>query len=413
MLRLLSRIVALFTLLAPIAAVNAQADSFVYQGRLDQGGTPVTGTYDLRFSLFAAASGGTALAGPSCADNIAVANGLFAVEVPLTLPTSGADTWLEIQTRADTGLSCTNTSGFVTLSPRIKLAPAPKAVFASAVPQTSPTIPGALRFNPTLRRFEGSDGLFWYPLTAGSAILPANIQDFATPGTFNINVPADISRIGVDIIGAGGGGGGRGSGLDSPTSGSCNSGTPGYATGGGGGGGGGSGRFSIDVTPGEVLTIQIGNGGIPGGIASPGAPGQVTSIRRGSTTIVSAPGGQGGGGGINVVMGATSTSGCLTPVGTSVPGGTAGAAPTLAGSGSLVSSAAGNLGSSGFGPSCATAGGLPPTVTRCPAVGGAGAPEGVLGAQLPLIGAGNGGQGGANATASTAGGPGRVRLFWN
>ncbi|MBS0197284.1 MAG: hypothetical protein JSR77_11045 [Planctomycetes bacterium] len=393
-------------------AALAQSTSFVYQGRLEESGAPVTGTYDLRFLLYSGSSSGLLLAGPYCADNVSVTDGLFAVEVGLTLPTSGADTYLEIQTRLDTGLTCNNGTGFIVLAPRVKLTPAPKSVFASAVPESSPTIPGALRFNATLKRFEGYDGVFWYPFTMGTAIAPANTQDFTTAGVQVFTVPAGVNRLGVDIFGAGGGGGGRGTGLDAPTTGTCNSGTPGYASGGGGGGAGGYGRFSIAVTPGEVLAIEVGSGGGAGGNGVPGASGSITRVRRGLTDLVTAAGAAGGSAGTSVNMGVSADGSCLNPGILGGSPGAGGAAPTMSGAGTGVSTAAGSVGQSGYGPSCYSST-FPPSTTRCPSAGGFGGNQGGLGGPLSTIGAGAGGRGGSYSTVSLAGSPGRVRLFWN
>src|SRR5439155_21224007 len=48
----------LLALIMP-AAVFAQTTSFTYQGRLTDGGTPANNNYDLQFTLWDAASGGT------------------------------------------------------------------------------------------------------------------------------------------------------------------------------------------------------------------------------------------------------------------------------------------------------------------------------------------------------------------
>ena len=106
-------------------------------------------------------------------------------------------------------------------------------------------------------------------------------------------VPENVKQLIVDAIG-GGGGGGSGGGND-----------PGQ---GGGGGAGGTGAMPIqviiDVDPGDVLTLVIGNGGLGGpGTTLASQPGQ----DGGSTTITgtgfsySFPGGDGGLGGSSSV----------------------------------------------------------------------------------------------------------------
>jgi hypothetical protein len=55
--------------------------SFTYQGRLTDAGTPANGAYDLRFTLFDAASGGAQVGTTLTRDDVAVANGLFTVSL--------------------------------------------------------------------------------------------------------------------------------------------------------------------------------------------------------------------------------------------------------------------------------------------------------------------------------------------
>ena len=42
-----------------LSTVFAQGTAFTYQGQLNDNGSPADGTYDLRFAIFDAASGGT------------------------------------------------------------------------------------------------------------------------------------------------------------------------------------------------------------------------------------------------------------------------------------------------------------------------------------------------------------------
>src|SRR5215475_16002569 len=58
--------------------LQAQSTAFTYQGRLDDGGNPANGSYDLTFALCSAASGPTQL-GAVTNTAVAVSNGLFTV----------------------------------------------------------------------------------------------------------------------------------------------------------------------------------------------------------------------------------------------------------------------------------------------------------------------------------------------
>ena len=50
----------------------AQGTALTYQGRLNDGASPATGIYDLRFTIYAAASGGSIAAGPVDAVDVSV-----------------------------------------------------------------------------------------------------------------------------------------------------------------------------------------------------------------------------------------------------------------------------------------------------------------------------------------------------
>jgi hypothetical protein len=102
-------------------------------------------------------------------------------------------------------------------------------------------------------------------------------------GTYSWVVPAGVYRVRAIVTGGGGGGGSSGSGDVS-----------------GGGGGAGATAFAVfSVTPGEYLTIIVGAGGLGGVPHNYGSNGQSSKILRGSTVIVEASGGAGGGYSIN------------------------------------------------------------------------------------------------------------------
>ena len=68
----------------------AQGTAFTYQGQLTDSGTPASGLFDLRFSIYDAPSGGSVIAGPVDAGDISVTNGLFTVTLDLgSTPFSG------------------------------------------------------------------------------------------------------------------------------------------------------------------------------------------------------------------------------------------------------------------------------------------------------------------------------------
>lgn len=105
---------------------------------------------------------------------------------------------------------------------------------------------------------------------------PRNIQTYSTPGTTNFTVPAGVYKLFAQCWGGGGGGGG----------------TTGPANAGGGGGGGGYTQGWFDVTPGQVIAITVGAGGVAGSGAGTGTGGTGGTSSAGS--LCSCTGGAGG-----------------------------------------------------------------------------------------------------------------------
>jgi hypothetical protein len=407
--RLLAGEVLALGLLAaqPVAAQPASA--FTYQGRLDQDGVPATGVYDLRFSYFSSEAGPGQFGQPACADNVTVENGLFTVIVPLLAPPSG-EAWLQVEFREDTGLDCAALTGFTPLAPRQRVTPSPRAVYALALGTEGIPSAGGIRFDPDLKRIEVFDGDWWRPIELGPAVVPDNILEFVTNGSTNFIVPPGVTGIFVEVWGAGGGGGGRGPGTVA-TAPDCGT----FAVRAGAGGGGGGGAFAralLTVIPGEVLQLQIGDGGagalFPG---TSGTAGQTTAIRRGVQTILSAAGGFGGGAGGNAPM-VEAPSPCSNALPFTSSGGTGGALPVLSGPGELKAALAGITGSPGRGAGWDEEGFPIPDCdlfTGCPGSGAAPRP-GVT--DLPNLVAGFGGSGGAASNAPTGGADGAIRIWW-
>ena len=140
----------LFAVCAILASVvlAAQAEplgtGFTYQGRLDDGGQPANGTYDLTFLLYDAPADGTQIYWALDFLDTGVSNGLFALTLdfgPVAFP--GDARWLEIRVRrSGTG------DDYMPLAPRQSLAPAPYAFYApmagtaAAVASSAVTAPG-------------------------------------------------------------------------------------------------------------------------------------------------------------------------------------------------------------------------------------------------------------------------------
>ena len=127
-------------LLAVAVRAHAQGTGFTYQGRLNSGTNPATGTYDLTFSLYDVSSGGSPVAGPVNTGGGGVTNGLFTVLVDFGAGVfTGGSNWLSIGVRTNGG------GTFTTLTPREQVTPAPYAIFAESASAAglSGTIPAA------------------------------------------------------------------------------------------------------------------------------------------------------------------------------------------------------------------------------------------------------------------------------
>ncbi len=157
----LATLVLLSTLSLQPATVFAQGTAFTYQGQLNDGINPASGTYHLRFALFDALTVGNQVGSPLTNSPVSVSNGLFTVTLDFGANFPGADRWLEIGVR-------TNGNGvFATLSPRQKITPSPYAIYAAGASAAgiSGTIPtanltgtygSAVTFNNAANNFSGN-----------------------------------------------------------------------------------------------------------------------------------------------------------------------------------------------------------------------------------------------------------------
>jgi len=135
------------------ANVRAQGTSFTYQGVLNQNGAPYSGSAEIQFTLWNAASSGSAVATNNPASLIvAVTNGLFTASLDFGTAFPGADRWLQMDVRTVIG-------PFTTLSPRQKLTPAPYAITAGGVVSggiPAGTYNNAVTFNNAANSFTGA-----------------------------------------------------------------------------------------------------------------------------------------------------------------------------------------------------------------------------------------------------------------
>ena len=84
----------------PLANVRPQTSVFVYQGRLNDGGNPANGSYDMQFKLFDALGGGSQIGTTQTNASVTVTAGTFAVALDFGVSAfTGASRFLEVGVR--------------------------------------------------------------------------------------------------------------------------------------------------------------------------------------------------------------------------------------------------------------------------------------------------------------------------
>ncbi|HEY3763374.1 MAG TPA: hypothetical protein VGN23_16635, partial [Verrucomicrobiae bacterium] len=107
---------------AAVVSVRAQGTAFEYQGKLNDGGSPATGLYDLTFSLYDSATGGAQQGNTLTNAATPVTNGLFSVTLDFGNQFPGAARWLALGARTN------GAATFVNLAPREQLLSMPYAI---------------------------------------------------------------------------------------------------------------------------------------------------------------------------------------------------------------------------------------------------------------------------------------------
>ncbi len=134
----LTKILTLLSLLV----FSQLASAFTYQGEISQLGSTYDGPANIDFTLYDAATLGTAIGGVD-SQTVSVSNGRFVVDLDQWIGEfDGRDFWLEIAVDLNTG-------SFTTLDPRQKLAAAPYAEYAYDGVGTNYTAGTGLTLNGT------------------------------------------------------------------------------------------------------------------------------------------------------------------------------------------------------------------------------------------------------------------------
>src|SRR5688572_3979453 len=99
---------------------------FRFEGRVELSGIPQNGTVDLRFTPFAAPSGGGPLAAPQIVSAVVLANRAYAVPIDFGSTLFGGDQrWLQVEVRHPSGAGA-----FTVLAAREPVLPTPYAFLA-------------------------------------------------------------------------------------------------------------------------------------------------------------------------------------------------------------------------------------------------------------------------------------------
>lgn len=116
----------LFVLTAILTAalsIAAQSTAFTYQGRLNSGGNPASGTFEMQFQLFDSEKGGTQVGTTITDSSVAITNGVFTTSLDFGPSFDGSPRYLEVGVRA-----ANDPNPFTVLSPRSAIKYVPYAV---------------------------------------------------------------------------------------------------------------------------------------------------------------------------------------------------------------------------------------------------------------------------------------------
>ncbi len=110
----------LLVALAISACAAPLGTAFTYQGKLtDSSGSPLSGSYNMTFALFDAATNGNQIGSTVTANGVAVSGGLFTAPIDFGASAfTGSARWLQTAVNGQT------------ISPRVQITNAPSAIYA-------------------------------------------------------------------------------------------------------------------------------------------------------------------------------------------------------------------------------------------------------------------------------------------
>jgi len=193
------------SLLAAGSLAVGQGTAFTYQGRLNAGGAPATGLYDVRFSVFDAVTNGDLVAGPLTNSATGVTNGHFMVTLDFGDGVfTGPSRWLQLEVQTS------GTSPFTQLWPRQALLATPYAITAGSASNLLGTLPVTLLPGSVLTNHQAGvviNGIFTgngAGLTNLNILLPSIVNGNSfTVGTTNVIAPLTVPpRVPAGAIGS-------------------------------------------------------------------------------------------------------------------------------------------------------------------------------------------------------------------
>lgn len=202
------------------------------------------------------------------------------------------------------GTSIPDTSAILDVSSNTKGILIPRLTFSQIYSLPSPAPSMLLYQIDSIPGFYYNAGTslspYWKHIGDKSEFSGNKVSYFDGGGWYTFTVPQSIYKINFELVSGGGGSGGT-----------YNPGAIG-SRGGGGGGGGGFASGIINVTPGEVLSIYIGNRGINGEsglIPTNGTAGDSLRIKSANINLITLSGGEGGIAGTEINLGAGGSGG--------------------------------------------------------------------------------------------------------
>ena len=115
-------IVLFFSAFMLLQVAHAQSTELTFQGQLQNSSAPANGNFDFEFLLFDAVAGGTQIGSTIQRNGVAVASGVFSVNLDFGSSFPGASRFLEIRVKEAGG------AAFTTLSPRQPVKSAPYSI---------------------------------------------------------------------------------------------------------------------------------------------------------------------------------------------------------------------------------------------------------------------------------------------